>query len=104
MYGKDKANRGGLKFSEWVQEMFPGLGARDASDAIWWASNSDVTTEIPAGLSHPQNIRQWFNATQTAQAVPEDLQDVAPAATLQLPQRDAERVAKTILRAQSGDG
>ena len=47
---KDKANRKeGQKFSEWVQEMFPGLTEKTASDAIWWATNSGSLPEIPSG-------------------------------------------------------
>lgn len=41
LYGKNKDNRPkGQKFSEWVQEMFPGLSARYASAAIWATENS----------------------------------------------------------------
>jgi hypothetical protein len=46
----------GQKFSEWVQEMFPGLAAKTASDAMWWAENSGVTPEIPDGISHPTTL------------------------------------------------
>ena len=102
--GKDKANRKpGQKFSDWVQEEFPGLNQDTAADAIWFASNSVATTEITADLSHPKNIRVWFNEQQATQALPALLQEIAPTSTPVLTQRDAERVAKTIHRAASGD-
>ena len=105
MYGKQKGNRKvGQKFSVWVQEVFPGLNQDTAADAIWWASNSVMTTEIPAGLSHPKNIRQWFNETQAAAQVPADLaEEPAPAPSVVLEQRTAEKVSKLIHRSRSGD-
>lgn len=104
MYGKQKENRkAGQKFSEWVQETFPGLGGNDTADAIWFAEKSGTLPEIPPGLTSPILIRRWFNTQQAAQALPEDLLAIAPAAALSLPQRDAEKVAKVIQRAASGD-
>jgi hypothetical protein len=104
MYGKQKGNRKqGQKFSEWVQEMFPGLHERTARDAIWLAEHfSEVTSELPGELTHPVNIRAWANEQQAAKALPEDLQQVAPSPTLRLEDRDAEKVAKTVKRAESG--
>ena len=104
MYGKQKENRAeGQKFSEWVQEMFPGLRQNDASAAIWFAENSTVAVEIPAGLTHPENIRQWCRDQATAQALPEDLKAIAPQQVPKLEARDASRVVKTLHRAESKD-
>ena len=107
MYGKQKENRKvGQKFSEWVQEMFPGLNQDTAADAIWYASNSVVATEIPADISHPKNIRVWSSAQQNAAALPIDLQDIAPVATAPvMEKRQAEKASKVINRSKSkGEG
>jgi hypothetical protein len=89
MYGKQKENRAaGQKFSEWVQEKFPGLHQQDASDAIWFAENSNTVLDSCEGLSHPRRIRAAFNEQQATQALPEDLQTVAPTSTPALDQRE----------------
>lgn len=67
-----------------------------------FAENSVRLTEIPPDMSHPQWIRRWFSEQDATQGLPPELQEVTPEPSLRLPQRDAERVAKTILRAQSG--
>ena len=104
MYGKIKENREkGQKFSDWVQEMFPGLCIKnDVPAAIWFASDFPHSEEIPAGMSNPRCIRAWFNEQQTTQALPSDLQEITPESALLLPQRDAERVAKVVHRSTSG--
>lgn len=102
--GKNKANRKeGQKFSEWVQEMFPGLHERAASAAMKWAEESETISEIPDDLTHPVAILAWHREQQATQALPEPLQQIAPTSTPKLTQRDAERVAKTIQRASSND-
>jgi hypothetical protein len=86
--GKNKANREvGQKFSEWVQEMFPGLDQTHASDAIWYAENSNMVLEIPEGITHPQNIRKAFNE-QTACPAP------SPELTLEAPSRLAASIER----------
>ena len=87
MYGKLKENRKvGQKFSEWADEAVPGLTGKATADAIWFAENSVVTSELPAGITHPQNIRAWFNEQQAARALdavlPIDLQNIAPVAAI----------------------
>ena len=67
--GKDKDNRKvGQKFSEWVQEMFPGLHERAASAAMKWAEESETISEIPADLTHPVAILAWHREQQAAAA------------------------------------
>ena len=101
MYGKAKENRkAGQKFSEWVQAMFPGLHAQDGSDAMWFAENSNTVLDS-CTLTHPRRIREEHRDHQATQALPEDLQSVAPIATPSLTQRDAEKVVKVIQRAAS---
>ena len=104
MYGKLAENRPGQKFSEWVQEIFPGLNQDTAADAIWLASNSVSTTEIPADLSHPKNIRVWFNEQQATKALPPELLTAPPPVpTASLPKESAVKVNKLAHRAAAGD-
>jgi len=83
-YGKDKANRqAGQKFSEWVQECFPGICIKnEVPAAIWLVSDFPTRKEIPAGLSYPCSIRKWFNEQQ--QQAP---QAPAPDLTLESPSK-----------------
>lgn len=49
--------------------MFPGIDTRfDVAAAIWFATDFQHHVEIPAGLTHPRNIREWAmeNAPATA--------------------------------------
>ena len=105
-----KDERGGLKFSAWVAEAFPGLDdPHDIADAIWFAANSVTVTESPAGLSHPSRIRRWFN--ERAAAAPWDFHEPAPE-IVKVPetkkfktQRDAEKFIKVDQRAETrGEG
>lgn len=80
MYGKIKENRAdGQKFSEWVQEKFPELSMSTVPDAIWFTSFSTVAVEIPAELTHPQNIRQWYREQQAFLANTDPVLKEAPA-------------------------
>lgn len=104
MYGKQKNNRAaGQKFSDWVQEMFPGLDMRDASDAQWFAENSDTVTDS-CTLSHPRRIREAHNEQQSTAALPADAPEVS---TVSAPKfaskRDAESFIKLDQRAESKD-
>ena len=88
MYGKVKENRKvGQKFSEWVQEMFPGLHPNTAADAIWYGSNSIRCMEISTDLTHPHHMRQAVNDQDKLKALdavlPTELQDIAPVAAAQ---------------------
>lgn len=106
MYGKIKENRkAGQKFSEWVQSMFPGLDVRvDAAAALWYASVFQHHVEIPEGISHPRNIRDWFNTQETSQALPIDLQETpAPEPTVVLPKATAVKVNKLVHRSTTND-
>jgi hypothetical protein len=99
MYGKQKENRkAGQKFSEWVADAFPGLSMRDASDAQWFAENSETVSDS-CTVTHPTRIRQEHNEQQAAQAIPEDLQAVSATPAAVMSQRSAEKAAKVIQRA-----
>lgn len=104
MYGKLKENRAdGQKFSEWVSEKFPGLSARYASAALWCSDNSAYYAESLEGVSDPIEAQRLIGEHQATKALPSDLQDITPTPAVVLSQRDAERVAKVVLRASSGD-
>ena len=102
--GKDRANRkGGQKFSEWVQEMFPGLHERDAQSAMEYANKTDILSEIPAGLSHPRAIMDWHREQQATAALPTDAPAINTKTTQEFDsQRDAEKFIKVDQRAETG--
>ena len=76
---------------------------RDASDALWYGTNSVVTSDLPDGISHPQNIRQWFNDQQTSQALPPELQTITPETSTVLPKEAAVKINKLFHRSTAGD-
>lgn len=105
---KDKANRPGKKFSEAVQGLFPGLDAsNDVPAAIWFASEFRGAHEkLPVGMSHPKEIRRWWNEQQATQALPEDLKDApAPRTRTTLEPRVGKRIVALHHRKESkGEG
>lgn len=92
-------------FSKWCQAYgFGDMAAPVRSDAMWFSSYNDCKT-APVSMSHPTNIRAWAREQDYEAALPEDLQDIHPEATVVLTEREGERIAKTILRSQSsGEG
>ena len=84
MYGKQKENReAGQKFSDWVQVMFPGLHQNVAADALWFASSDSIPgMDLPADLTHPHRIRQWFNDHEATLATQAALPADAPEVTV----------------------
>ena len=105
MYGKLKENRDGLKFSEWCNQKFPGIDTKnDVPAALWFASDFPSGKEIPAGMSSPQHIRQWFNEQQDIEASPIDGPEIAVAPAPKFAAlRDATKFIKLDQRAESGD-
>ena len=108
MYGKIKENRkAGQKFSEWVQEMFPGLTDRhDIADALWCAENCVTVTQTAetAHLTHPSRIRRACVEAITTQALPTELQETpAPEPTVVLPRATAVKVNKLVHRSTTND-
>lgn len=62
-----KAQRGGLKFSEWAEREFPGISVKnEVHAAVWYATEFPSVKEkdIPAGKHSAQHIRDWFNGLQ----------------------------------------
>lgn len=100
-----KLNPSNQGFGKWCREMgFGDMDAQTRSDAMWWASYRGGNT-IPSDMTHPKNIRQWDREQQTTAVLPADLQSITTekVETVELDQRSAERVAKVINRAKSGD-
>lgn len=89
-------------FGKWCKEMGFDMDARVRSDAMWFASS--VFQPLEHDLTHPTRIRQWFNE-QPKEPLPVELAELEAekVETIELDQRSAERVAKVINRAKSGD-
>lgn len=93
------------KFSQRCKDNgFGDMHRKARANAMWWAEvGRDVTP--PVDLTHPTNIREWFNEQKTTSILPADLAEVEAekVETIELDQRSAERVAKVINRAK-GNG
>lgn len=110
MYGKLGTNRpklgsdsrGRIKyqlFAEWVQEMSPGLPERSVPDAVWFATNSETLSEIPAGVTDPICIKRWFNEHQATKAIPLNLlTSPPPSKKVSLTPRGGEQIVKLMDR------
>ena len=72
------------------------------SDAMWLAANWTAVLECVQNehLANPHNIRAFMRALDYEAALPADLQDIHPEATVVLTEREGERIAKTILRSK----
>ena len=101
MYGRQQ-NPSNQAFGRWCEERGFDMDAPVRSDAIWWAEAA-ASYDGPKTLTHPTALRKAHREQQATQALPVLLQEIAPTSTPVLTQRDAERVAKTIHRAASGD-
>lgn len=93
------------KFSQWCKENgFGDMHRKARANAMWWAEvGRDVTP--PADLTHPTNIRDWFNEQKQTALLPADLSDIQAESieTIELDERSAEKVAKLSRRAKAGD-
>ena len=95
-------------FSAWVKESFPGICTKNEVDAAIWffqefPRNEEKFGELPAGLTYPRNIREWFNEQPKAdEAPPFDLETPPVPQPPVLAPRDAEKVIKIIERADYG--
>lgn len=62
------------RYGEWIKACgFDNIGAATRSDAIWFATISIATIDIPADINHPRNIRQWHRDQQVAKPPRPDL-------------------------------
>ena len=67
-----KQNPSNQGFSQWCKEMgFDDIHRNTRADAMWFASLQGHRA-TPVDLTHPQNIRKWFN-DQPKEALPADL-------------------------------
>jgi hypothetical protein len=93
-------------FGKWLAEMgFEDIKARYRSAAMWLAENwAEAVRRTTPHTSDPIQIQKDF-ADNAPSILPADLQDLTAEIkpTVELDQRSAERVAKVINRAKSGD-
>lgn len=79
---------------------------RERADAMWWAESYD-DHKTPPDITHPTNLRVWFNEQKQHTALlPADLSDIEAESieTIVLDERSAERIAKVIHRLPAGAG
>jgi len=99
-----KLNTSNQAFGKWlVENGFDDIKSSTRADAMWLAQNYSVFQSLDNEISHPTNIRMWFNE-QPKVALPADLEEIeaTPVKSVELDQRSAERIAKVINRAKSG--
>jgi len=103
-----KLHKSDNKFSEWCKDHGFGDMKRDTrADSLWLASNwNSGIASLDTEITHPTNIRAGHRELVQKLMLPEDLRDlkVSEKPTVTLDQRSAERLAKVINRANSGDG
>lgn len=87
-------------FGHWCVQQGFDMDPRTRSDAMWFSASYD---DPKTSLTHPTAIRKAHRASQADAKQPEELRQVQPQPTVRLEQRDAERVIKTIQRAESKD-
>jgi hypothetical protein len=64
--GRSREHREEEQFTEWVQEMFPGLQQNEAGAALWFTAEfRGLHVSIPVGMSLPTAIRRRFTDNQT---------------------------------------
>lgn len=94
-------------FGYWIKEKgFDDIPTRTRTDTMWLAgAYSEVTSGLELGVSHPNNIREWYRENVKAQQLPPELQDltIESRPAIELDQRSAERIAKVIHRAAGDD-
>ncbi|MCK0512465.1 hypothetical protein GO608_015405 [Aromatoleum buckelii] len=101
-----KANKADQKFSQWLKAHgFDDIKTNTRADAMWWAGHAAGLRSADTELTHPAQLRKWFNEQEKTSSLPEDLQqiDAEKVETIELDQRSTEKVAKVINRAKSGD-
>ena len=110
-----RLHRSNTMFSLWCERSgFGDMNVALRSDAMWLVENWNVVfaalscSSYPAGnteLTQPKHLRQWYREVKSSAAIPESLADLTitekPSVTLD--QRSAEKLAKVINRANSGD-
>lgn len=117
LVGKEQ-NPSNQGFGKWCDEygfgVDDGMGASLRSDVMWmtynWGLLSMALKEASCriskmALTNPRDIRTWFRDYIREADLPESLQDLPIEAkpSVTLDQRSAEKLAKVINRAQSGD-
>ncbi|WP_124632705.1 hypothetical protein [Burkholderia cenocepacia] len=106
MVGKQKTNRkNGQKFSDWCDELFPGMSKNEPADAIWLAENwIQISQSLGKALTHPTAIRAEFKGVGVTAPDPEVDLSSSPAPRQRLTIETARKVNKLVSMAQSGEG
>lgn len=92
-------------FSQWLKETgFAEIQPATRADAMWWAESYD-DHKTPPDITHPTNLRRWFNEQKHTALLPADLADIQAESieTIVLDERSAEKVGKLSSRAKAGD-
>ena len=83
-------------FGKWLVECgFDDIKTNTRADAMWYAQNAAVLRSPDNDLTHPTNIRKWFN-DQPKEPLPADLMEVQAekVETIQLDLRSAPSLAR----------
>lgn len=93
------------KFGEWLKaHRFDNIKKDTRADAMWFASYPAGNT-VPAGLTHPKHIRQWFNEQQASKAPPAvDLSSIQPRSRPEMTRGDAKKTNKLNAMGTMGTG
>lgn len=95
------------RIKEWCKEKgFGDMERRLRADAMWWAENAAVLRSAENDLTHPTQLRKWFNEQKQTALLPADLSDIPAESieSIELDERSAERIAKVIHRPPAGAG
>lgn len=102
-------------FKTWCDEKgFGDIERHDRAAAMWFVQNLHAVegalmaleqTVPTSHLTHPRWIKEWFTKYMANVSMPDSLRDltITEKPTITLDQRSAEKLAKVINRAQSGD-
>jgi hypothetical protein len=72
-----KQNPSNQGFCTWLKDNgFNDIKRDTRADAMWLAEKWSVIGSPDNDITHPENIRKWFNENQQTSSLPEDLKDV----------------------------
>lgn len=101
-----KANPSNQGFGTWLKDHgFDDISSQYRSAAMFVAREWPSVSRITGNVSDPIQIQKDFTENRQTSTLPEELKEVQVEQedTLKLDQRSAEKIAKTINRAKSGD-
>lgn len=90
------------KFSQWCLTNGFDMSRKAKADAMWWAEVCSGYTP-PDGITHPSNIRQWFNDIQASTPpIPEVGITEEDMPRLRITRETAKKVNKLAAMAEGG--